>query len=343
VRSSVPMKRDARHATAAAPLTSSMHHHRARSRRITRRLTASLAFGALTVGLLVQGVSAWVHDTSGEFADASWNQQTAADELLLIASAPLAPALKTLDDSKQSGRIAQNRNGRPVQNGGAKPADRERRDDARRPSFGPDGARGPRPISQRDIERFLEVAHDIDPNWATKLRQRIEENPEETSRAIEQKGRRFMGLVMLREKDEALYKAKIRELDRQGKLRKAQVTYFEAKDAASQGQDREEDVQRAKKEIADLAKQLVDDEIRTRGLELAAMTRLLDEFREQLEADSQPASTARRAEQLLHRKLNERPAPGLEEMLDVRVAPMGIEAPSSDAPQAPKASPRRQP
>jgi len=316
-----------------------MHHHRARSRRITRRLTASLAFGVLTVGLLVQGVSAWVQDSSREFADASWTQKTAADELLLIASAPPAPALKTSDDSKQSGRIAQNRNGRPLQNGGqnggAKSADRARGDDLRRPPFGPDGPRGPRPISQRDIERFLQVAHDIDPSWAKKLRVRLEEDPEETIRAIEQKGRRFMGLVMLRDKDEALYKAKIRELDRQSKLREAQKTYFEVKDAIARGEDRAEDVERAKKKVADLAKQLVDDELRTRGLELAAMTRLLDEFREQLEKDSQPANTARRAAKLLDLKLNERPGPALDEMLDVRVAPMGIEAPPS-APAAPR-------
>ena len=204
------------------------------------------------------------------------------------------------------------------------------------PRFGRGPGDRPRP-SDVPIEKLIEVARDINPNWATSITERLEQDREGTVRAMAQSGRRLLSLVALRDKDPALYDAKIRELRLQLELRESAIAYHDAK-----ASNRSDDVERARAKIADLSRKAIDADRRSRSLELLAMERLLAEFVARLRNDSQPAKLESDASELAERLMQTQPGPGITELLNADARPRrgGDAAPGTQQPTTAPVAPR---
>lgn len=204
------------------------------------------------------------------------------------------------------------------------------------PRFGRGPGDRPRP-SDIPIEKLIEVARDINPNWATSITERLEQDRDGTVRAMAQSGRRLLSLVALRDKDPALYDAKIRELRLQLELRETAIAYHDAK-----ASNRSDDVERARAKIADLSRKAIDADRRSRSLELLAMERLLAEFVARLRNDSQPAKLESDASQLAERLMQTPPGPGITELLNADARPRRGDdaAPGTQQPTTAPVAPR---
>lgn len=137
-----------------------------------------------------------------------------------------------------------------------------------------------RPITAEDITKAIAVAKDVSPEWAAQLTSGQEKNPEEFAQSIRQNGRRLFGLVMLKERDPALYTVRVGELRCKRELADVGAKYREA---VRDG--RTEDAVVLEKEVRALVKQSLDFEMRARGMELAALDKALRELKARLEEE----------------------------------------------------------
>ena len=137
-----------------------------------------------------------------------------------------------------------------------------------------------RTLTPTDINNVIAVAEDVSPQWAVSLKQRLKEDPDSMGEVIKQKGRRLLGLAMLRERDPALYEVRVGELRCNQELSKVSADYREAlRDG------RTEDVAELKAQLRILVKQSLDFELRARAMELAALDKALRELKSQLQTE----------------------------------------------------------
>lgn len=180
---------------------------------------------------------------------------------------------------------------------------------------------GPGQASERDgprrpevpIEKLIEVAEDIEPGWAKSLRERLETDREATIRAIRQNGGRFVGLVMLKERNRGFYEMKVKELQGQIEARKIAQQYHEA-----HGSGREDDCDRALERMREVCQRVVDLQLWQRASELNSLEVLVKEQRDSLERDAKPAGRRTLIEQLMKEMTAGRPALGLFEIIERR-------------------------
>jgi len=66
-------------------------------------------------------------------------------------------------------------------------------------------------VSAEFVDECMDVAEQINPDWAAKLRSFCEHNPEEFGRFIMQSGRSLAALVELKKRDPKLYQTKLEE------------------------------------------------------------------------------------------------------------------------------------
>jgi len=193
--------------------------------------------------------------------------------------------------------------------------------------------RGPWRGGHRDIppERFIEVAADISPAAAEELRVAIERDRESTLRSIRHGGPRFIGLVLMRDRDAELYRMKVDELKLHLALRTEAIRYHDARrDGATAV------LASAEGAMASTADRIVRLQIDQRRREIAALAGLIDEKRATLAAESRPDSTAERRDAMVHELMHAQPSPGLSEMLEQRAAKRELEpvaVPASDGPR----------
>ena len=148
---------------------------------------------------------------------------------------------------------------------------------------GRDGGRGGvgrRPITEADIGTMVEIADLISPEWASKLRAMMADNPDKAAETIMKSGRRLFGLVMLKERKPELFETRVAELRVQFNIRRTYAKYqaaLKAGDAAA--------VMGYKTGLKTLAAQIVDLELKSRAMELAALDQAVQEMRLKLRGE----------------------------------------------------------
>ncbi|MFM1889838.1 MAG: hypothetical protein RLZZ565_595 [Planctomycetota bacterium] len=152
------------------------------------------------------------------------------------------------------------------------------RGDGDGPDRGPDG---PRRLSPEQVERVIETAREVFPEWASRIEELREQDPEGLDRAIAGNARRLFALAMLRDRNPDLYKMKVEELRNQMELRRLSGLMRELAESGDQVA-----LASTREEIRVLAAKHVDLGLRTRATELAAMDEAIRRMRAELEADS---------------------------------------------------------
>jgi|GEM_PF-4508004 len=142
------------------------------------------------------------------------------------------------------------------------------------------GGVGRRPITEADIGTMVEIADLISPEWASELRAMMADNPDKAAETIMRSGRRLFGLVMLKERKPELFETRVAELRVQFNIRKTYAKYqaaLKAGDAAA--------VMGYKTGLKTLAAQIVDLELKSRAMELAALDQAVQEMRLKLRGE----------------------------------------------------------
>lgn len=148
---------------------------------------------------------------------------------------------------------------------------------------GRDGGRGGvgrRPITEADIGTMVEIADLISPEWASELRAMMADDPDKAAETIMKSGRRLFGLVMLKERKPELFETRVAELRVQFNIRRTYVKYqaaLKAGDAAA--------IVGYKTGLKTLAAKIVDLELKSRAMELAALDQAVQEMRLKLRGE----------------------------------------------------------
>ena len=127
---------------------------------------------------------------------------------------------------------------------------------------------------------MVEIADLISPEWASKLRAMMADNPDKAAETIMKSGRRLFGLVMLKERKPELFETRVAELRVQFNIRRTYAKYqaaLKAGDAAA--------VMGYKTGLKTLAAQIVDLELKSRAMELAALDQAVQEMRLKLRGE----------------------------------------------------------
>lgn len=178
--------------------------------------------------------------------------------------------------------------------------------------FGPPGARGEGNI-ERVLDRFVAVARDISPAAADRLEAELAADRDGTIRGIKQGGPRFVGLVLLKERDADLYAMKVRELQKHLDLRTAAQDYHNALSAANA---RQGDTGAATQRMQAISGEIIELQLKQRAHEVTSLVRLLDSERAELAHESQPEQTKARRDTLVAELMDAPPRPGLADMLE---------------------------
>lgn len=149
--------------------------------------------------------------------------------------------------------------------------------------------------------RVLEVLGDVNPEWATAVEERLAADPEGTRRAFQQGGRRLMALAVLKQRNPPLYELKVAELRKQGEVREIALEYHAAVAAGDEARTAE-----VAERLARAAQESVDLGLKARAEELAALERTVQEFREELAADTD--SSADRVAEIVERMRSKPPS-----------------------------------
>lgn len=136
------------------------------------------------------------------------------------------------------------------------------------------------PMSPEQVAQVIEVARDIDLEWGSSLEQLNKDDPQEASQKIIQFGRRLRGLVLIRERDPALYAMKVREFKCARELQQGAKAY---KTAMKEG--RVEEAGSLELKLRALVKKSMDLELQSRAMELAALDRALQDLKSKLQIE----------------------------------------------------------
>jgi hypothetical protein len=161
------------------------------------------------------------------------------------------------------------------------------------------GGTGGGPGAEVWEERLLAVVRDVAPEWAARVQERLAADPEGTRRQLAQNGRRFMGLVALRDRNPELYRLKVQEIRLQNEARVAAVAYHDA----LEGGDTKA-IAAAEERLHAVARKAVDANLKARGEELKALAEAVERFKEELLRDAQriDEQTAELVKQLSERR-----------------------------------------
>ena len=154
-------------------------------------------------------------------------------------------------------------------------------------------ARNPSP---EDIDRFILVVGELNPEWKARLETLRETDQDQFRKAITS-SRRLWQLVDLHERNPNLYKLRLSEWKNGEQLKSLGRSYREAKEAGN-----EEDAERILQELQALALVQVDLQVRVRGEELAAMADAIEQLRQEMMRDLEQRALL--AEELVRRHLD---------------------------------------
>lgn len=133
------------------------------------------------------------------------------------------------------------------------------------------------------VDECMEVAEQINPQWASSIRGLCEKNPEEFERFIRQSGRRLMALVQLKQKDPDLYETKLSELRIEAQILAATQ---ELRKLHSQGLFDSSEADRLKTELRGMVQNHVAYSLKTRGDNILRLKKHIMALEKQLEQDA---------------------------------------------------------
>jgi len=167
------------------------------------------------------------------------------------------------------------------QGGDAPPPPARQADGGSGPAGG-EGRRGGmrRELTDKDVERIIATARDVDPTWAEALELLRKEDPAKLRQRLGMQARMLMGLSMLRERQPELYQARVEDFRVQREIRAASErlrTAREAGDAAAEAL--------ARTEARGAIERQFELDVKARAYELVAMERALKDARKRLQSD----------------------------------------------------------
>ena len=156
-----------------------------------------------------------------------------------------------------------------------------------------------------EIDSFIEVAADVNPQWGQSLSQRRLKDPESVREAILSNGNRLIALFVLKERNPDLYEVRVQELRLQGELRELARQYSEAMQ-----QDDTLLAETLRDRIRQKAQQQIDLDLKARAKELQALDETVTRLRKQLheEAVNRQQSVDRLMNELLSSTNPDEPA-----------------------------------
>ncbi|MAC20409.1 MAG: hypothetical protein CMJ23_12190 [Phycisphaerae bacterium] len=140
----------------------------------------------------------------------------------------------------------------------------------------PPARRRGRSFSDKDLESIIEVAEDISPEWASSLRKRLADDPDNARSDFRMYGRRLFGLLMLKRQNPDLYTIRVAELAlKKGITDRATEYHLALQSDASKAEVIAE-------QLREMVKESVDLELRARAMELEALDLAVRDLRNRL-------------------------------------------------------------
>lgn len=133
------------------------------------------------------------------------------------------------------------------------------------------------------LDECMEVAEQVNPEWAQRMRSECEKRPEEFARFLRQSGRQLVGLVELKRRDPELYQTKLQELRQEAQLK---ATLHKLRHLQAQGQGDSADALMLQTELRVLVEQQVIVSLRAKGEYILRLRQHLDAMEDQLKADA---------------------------------------------------------
>lgn len=133
------------------------------------------------------------------------------------------------------------------------------------------------------VDECMEVAEQINPEWAASIRGLCEKSPEEFERFIRQSGRRLMALVQLKQQDPELYETKLSELRIEAQIR---TTTQELRRLHAQGLFDSLEAEQLKKELHSMVQNQVAYTLKSRSDNILRLKKHITALEKQLEKDA---------------------------------------------------------
>lgn len=133
------------------------------------------------------------------------------------------------------------------------------------------------------VDECMEVAEQINPEWAASIRGLCEKSPEEFERFIRQSGRRLMALVQLKQKDPDLYETKLNELRIESQIR---TTTQDLRRLHAQGLLESLEAEQLKTELYGMVQNQVAYSLKARGDNIIRLKKHIKALEMQLEQDA---------------------------------------------------------
>lgn len=145
---------------------------------------------------------------------------------------------------------------------------------------------GKRELNDADVQRVLEVAKEISPEWGAAIEGRIKADAEQVKATLRTSGRRLLGMAALKERAPKVYAVKVAELRAQAECERLASEMREAiKHAIDDPSTNPEAVKALKAELGAAAQRQVDATIAARREELAALEDRMKKLQSDLDAD----------------------------------------------------------
>jgi hypothetical protein len=166
--------------------------------------------------------------------------------------------------------------------GGDQPPSPARQADGGPGPGGGEGRRGGmrRELTDKDVDRIIATARDVDPTWADALEAQRKEDPAKLRQRLGMQARMLMGLSMLRERQPELYQARVEDFRVQREIRAATERLRKARDEADAAAETI-----ARTEVRATIERQFELDVKARAFELVAMERALKDARKRLQSD----------------------------------------------------------
>ena len=138
-------------------------------------------------------------------------------------------------------------------------------------------------ITPEFLDQCMEVAEQVNPEWAKMMRSVCERSPEDFERYLRQTGRQLIGLVQLKQQDPGLYATKLKELHLEAHLKaltqKLRLLHAEGRDDSTEAAE-------VRSELRVLVQEQVALTLKSRGDYILRLEKHVDTLKKQLENDA---------------------------------------------------------
>lgn len=155
---------------------------------------------------------------------------------------------------------------------------------AQMPSTGIQRGGRPAPVELTDefIDQCMDVAEQVNPDWAKKMRGLCDRNSVEFARVLRVSGRQLIGLVQLRQRDPKLYETKIKELQLEAHLN---TIIHKLRHIISEGRDSSSQAESLRSQLRALVQDQIALSLKARGDYILRLENHVQALKNQLEQD----------------------------------------------------------